>query len=123
MSAQASAASFSLKPRNVLRFGVRLCGLVLITTVLGSAARAGDDPAQVGASLDAIMRDWMQEYGVPAAALAAMKDGTIVKSFGYGGMDPAKPARLASLSKAITGVCIARLIDEGRLSFSTPLGM
>jgi CubicO group peptidase (beta-lactamase class C family) len=89
---------------------------------LGSTAHAGDNRAQVAASLDTIMREWMREYDVPAAALAALKDGTIVKSFSYGGMDPAKPARLASLSKAITGICVARLIDEGRLSFTTSLG-
>jgi|SRR5215470_5792549 len=119
MPARASASRFRASPWNFPRFGVTLCGLTL--AVLGSAARADNDFAQVATSLDATMREWMREYSVPAAALAAMKDGTIVKSLGYGGMHPAQPARIASLSKAITGVCIARLIDEGRLSFTTPL--
>src|SRR5262249_1920079 len=35
---------------------------------------------------------------------------------------PAKPAHIGSLSKAITAVCVARLIDAGRLSFTAPLG-
>jgi CubicO group peptidase (beta-lactamase class C family) len=119
MPARASASRFGAKPLNLARFGLALCGFTLIA--LGSAARAGDNLAQVATSLDATMREFMRDYSVPGAALAAMEDGTIVKSLGYGGMDPAKPARLASLSKAITGVCIARLIDEGRLSFTTPL--
>jgi len=38
-------------------------------------------------------------------------------------MDPAKPAHIGSLSKAITAVCVARLIDAGRLSFTAPLGV
>jgi CubicO group peptidase (beta-lactamase class C family) len=83
------------------------------------SARAQDAP--VIAALDATMRDWMRQHGVPAAALAAIKDGRLAGSFNYSGMDPAKPARIASLSKAITAVCVARLIDDGRLSFSAPL--
>ena len=119
MFAPASASRFAAKPWNRAGLGVALCSLAL--AMPGSAARAGDNFAQVRTSLDATMREWMSQYAVPAAALAAMKDGTIVQAFGYGGMHPAKPARIASLSKAITGVCIARLIDEGRLSFTTPL--
>jgi len=119
MFAPASASRFAAKPWNRAGLGVALCGLAL--AMPGSAARAGNNFAQVGTSLDATMREWMSQNGVPAVALAAMKDGTIVQAFGYGGMHPAKPARIASLSKAITGVCIGRLIDEGRLSFTTPL--
>jgi CubicO group peptidase (beta-lactamase class C family) len=118
MPAHASTSRFNAKPWKLARFGVALCGLAV--SVLGSAARADSNLTQVATSLDATMRQWMHEYSVPAAALAAMKDRTVVR-LGYGGMDPAQPARIASLSKAITGVCIGRLIDEGRLSFTAPL--
>jgi len=58
-----------------------------------------------------------------SGSLATMKNGVIVRSFGYGDLQASKPAQIASLSKAITAVCLAHLIDEGRLSFAAPLGM
>jgi CubicO group peptidase (beta-lactamase class C family) len=95
----------------------------LIALLAGcSDARAQVSSAETVATLDGRLRGWMQEHHIGGASLAVMKDKVIVGSFGYGGMSPAKPARIASLSKAITAVCIARLIDEGRLSFTTPLG-
>src|SRR5262245_41109323 len=103
------------KRRLLLYFGAGLSALVFAPGM----ARAQD--STVIAALDTGMRDWMRSHGVPAAALAAIKDGQLVRSFSYG-MDPAKPARIASLSKAITAVCVARLIDDGRLSFNAPLG-
>ena len=42
-------------------------------------------------------------------------------AWGLGGADPARPVLLASLSKAITGACVATLIREGRLGFQTTL--
>jgi len=80
------------------------------------------DSAQSSAGFDSILKSWMAEHQIPAASLAAMKDKRIVTTLGYGGMNAAAPARIASLSKAITAVCIARLVDQGRLSFTTPLG-
>jgi len=76
----------------------------------------------VVATLDGTLPDWMRKHNVHAAAFAALKDGRLAGSRGYGGMDPAKPAHIGSLSKAITAVCVARLIDAGRLSFTAPLG-
>ena len=64
----------------------------------------------------------MSQYEVPAASLAIMKDGHLVATLGVGGMAAATPAAIASLSKAITGVCVAQIVDSGRLSFSAPLG-
>ena len=101
---------------------VRACLIGIALLVRAPCALAQGGSADVVAALDATVRDWMQEHRVPAASVAAMKDKSVVGSFGYGGMHPARPARIASLSKAITAVCIARLIDEGRLSFTTPLG-
>jgi CubicO group peptidase (beta-lactamase class C family) len=51
-----------------------------------------------------------------------MQDGNLVGSFGFGGWQPGQPQRIASLSKAITGVCVARLAQEGRLAFRDTLG-
>ena len=64
----------------------------------------------------------MSHSQIPAASVAIMKDGRLVSTSGLGGMNAATPARIASLSKAITGICVAQLVDAGRLSFTTPLG-
>jgi CubicO group peptidase (beta-lactamase class C family) len=97
--------------------------ILLLVAMTCTFSQAQTDDAQVATKLDATVREWMQQHQVNAASLAAMHDGRIVKTSGYGGMDAGKPAPIASLSKAITGVCIARLIDEGHLSFSSPLGV
>ena len=89
---------------------------------LPKARVSQDSPAPLNASFDSILKGWMTEHQVAAASLAVMKDGRIVATSGYGGMNANSPARIASLSKAITAVCIARLVDQGRLSFTTTLG-
>jgi CubicO group peptidase (beta-lactamase class C family) len=118
------------------RFPIRLAGLLLVLCpLLGAigttahaqgvpqAMRVQEQPAQLNAGFDTALRGWMGEHQIPAASLAAMKDRRIVTTLGYGGMNAAAPARIASLSKAITAVCIARLVDQGRLSFTAPLGV
>ena len=118
--------------RSVLRAGAWLAGLLLVAGALGTPARAQavpqavrvpDRPAQLNAEFDSLLRGWMTDHQIAAASLAAMKDKRIVTTLGYGGMTAAGPARIASLSKAITAVCIARLVDQGRLSFTTQLGV
>ena len=64
----------------------------------------------------------MSQYQVPAASVAIMKDGHLMSTLGVGGMAAAAPAAIASLSKAITAVCVAQIVDSGRLSFTAPLG-
>ena len=89
--------------------------LTLIAGLFGAPAHGQTPP--IATALDAAVQEWMGQFDLRAPSFAAMQDGVLVKSAGYGGMDAGKPARLASLSKAITGVCVARLIDEGKLSF------
>jgi len=98
-----------------------LAAFALGASGLNAPARAQAGTGKVAQALDATFREWMRQHDVDTGSLAAMKDGVIVKSFGYGGLRPGQPARVASLSKAITAVCIARLVDDGRLSFTTPL--
>src|SRR4051812_34947021 len=108
-----------------LRLVAGLFGFLLCTTAFAIAANAQiarvQPAALAGVPFDVTLRDWMAEHQVPAASLAATKNGKIVATVGFGGMQATSPARIASLSKAITAVCVARLIDEGRLSFNAPL--
>ena len=54
------------------------------------------------------------------AILVVRRGGKTVFAKGHGA-DPHKPTLIASLSKAITGACIATLVRDGKLSFTTPL--
>ena len=93
--------------------------LALLLTC-GAVGRAADMP--VPDALDASFREWMEANHVSNAELAVMKNGRPARSFGYGGWTADQPEVVASLSKAVTAVCIARLIDAGRLSFTSTLG-
>ena len=99
-----------------------LAGFLMTAAALGTPADAQVAGSPSTSSFDASMRGWMSQYQVPAASVAIMKDGRLVSTFGFGGRDAATPARIASLSKAITAVCVAHLIDAGQLSFTAPLG-
>ena len=52
--------------------------------------------------------------------LVVRRDGQTVFAKGQGA-DPMQPTMIASLSKPITGACVATLIKDGRVSFSTRL--
>jgi CubicO group peptidase (beta-lactamase class C family) len=67
-------------------------------------------------------RAWTTRWNVPNAALVVMQGDQVVGSAARGSYTPAVPVPLASLSKAVTAVCIARLVDQGRLSFDDRLG-
>jgi CubicO group peptidase (beta-lactamase class C family) len=95
---------------------------VLVLGVPSPAAAQADDRDPTFIALQTMMRGWVRQYDVPAASVAVIKDQGRMRRLRYGGMDPESPARIASLSKAITGVCIARLVDDGRLSFTATVG-
>ncbi|WP_143590985.1 serine hydrolase domain-containing protein [Thermoactinospora rubra] len=84
-------------------------------TAAGSAASVQD-------RVNAALRSWMYANGVSNAGLAVMRDNDLVGSYGYNEMSAESPANVASLSKAITGVCVMSLVDNGRLGLGTRLG-
>ena len=120
MPAHDSARRCGRKAQRVL-YSCLWFGLVLTAGAPCTTAWAQSNA--VIAALDDTVQDWMHKHNVHAAAFAALKDGRLAGSRGYGGMDPAKPAHIGSLSKAITAVCVGRLIDTGRLAFTAPLGV
>jgi CubicO group peptidase (beta-lactamase class C family) len=69
--------------------------------------------------VNAAFRNWLHANNVANAALIVTKDSRVIGHFGYGERSPDVAVPVASLSKAITGVCIASLVDGGRLSYQT----
>ena len=61
---------------------------------------------------------WIDEHDPSLASLSVSYRGRLISSHSVG-QPPESPAPVASLTKAITGVCIARLVDNGKLSFDT----
>ena len=76
------------------------------------------------AGFDRAMRDYLRDEKGIGAALAITKDGRLVyaRGFGYADRDagrvvePRSQFRIASLSKAVTGVAIVRLVEQGKLA-------
>ncbi len=63
---------------------------------------------------------WMKDQGVERGILTiAEASQDPILNRGYGGQEPAERVLLASLSKPITGRCIARMIVENRLRLDT----
>jgi len=76
------------------------------------------------AQIDAIQgawQGWMAEHGLTTGAMAlALPDGQIIGL--EIGRAPTDPAPVASLSKAITGLCLDGILAEQGLSWNTTLG-
>ncbi|QTL37420.1 serine hydrolase [Pseudoalteromonas viridis] len=85
-----------------------------------------------GHSFDAVDQGFTEELAdmaIPGVAVAVIKDGQIVFEKGYGianleteqAMTVHAPMNVGSTSKAVMGVAIMQLIEQGRLSLDTPL--
>jgi len=111
--------------------GIRFAGVlaVFLSAVLVSCATSNPrSPAQdglTGSGIDALVASVMKDYNVAGMAVAVVKDGTVIHEKGYGFRDINGPERIspttifkiASNSKAFTTAAIARLVDDGLLSW------
>ncbi|MGZ5903619.1 MAG: serine hydrolase domain-containing protein [Reyranella sp.] len=77
--------------------------------------------AQTVDGIERAWRSWAAKYGQRTGAMVILHAGQPVREVAMGRPVAGAAVPLASLSKAITGVCIANLIDRGRLSFDTKL--
>ncbi|MCI0356836.1 MAG: serine hydrolase [Acidobacteria bacterium] len=81
------------------------------------------------AELDAYIGRALQDWGVPGAAVAIVKDGRVVAATGYGvrrlsepqGVDAHTVFDIASLAKSFTASATAVLVDEGKLRWDDTL--
>src|SRR5262250_359123 len=95
--------------------------LVIISSIAPPVAAQAPLPDTVEA-FERVFVAWAQKYGIAGGTLAVARDDRLMLIKGYGDRRGDDRVLLASLSKAITAVCVATLVQEGRLSFATPLG-
>ena len=104
---------------------LRACLALLFAAapIAGTAQPAPTTPrATVAAAFDATLHDWTAKHGVPRASIAVMRHGRLVHAAGFGGRGANERVGIWSLSKAITGACIATLVQERRLDYADAAG-
>jgi CubicO group peptidase (beta-lactamase class C family) len=72
--------------------------------------------------LNTAFNGWLRANKISNASLTVMQDGGIIGKFGHGTRTADTIVPVASLSKAITAVCISTLVDAGRLGFDDTIG-
>ena len=107
---------------NITIFILFVLWLLCITSLAG----ASDDQSEnelLTAKVDKLFAEW-DNWDSPGAALAIIKDGTVVYKRGYGSANleyniPITPATIfhvASVSKQFTAFAVAMLVKQGKLS-------
>ncbi|KUF12018.1 serine hydrolase domain-containing protein [Pseudoponticoccus marisrubri] len=99
-----------------IRHALAACSLILALTGQAIPALAQDAPARVGAALD----QWLAGLNTPPAAVVVMSGGREVAAIERG-LSVDAPVDLQSTSKAITGMCVKALVDEGWLTYDTTI--
>src|SRR5262249_38441937 len=75
---------------------------------------------QFSDAYDKVFDAWVARHRPTTAAAAVRRGGETIFLKGHN-TDPRAPSLIGSMSKPITGVCIATLIRDGEVSFTTPL--
>lgn len=107
-----------MQRRRFLAFGP--AGLAAATLGPSGQGRS-QDFGPIAERLAQTFQFWAPRAGVGAGAVAVFHHDRMAAGAGLGGCDPETPARMASLSKALTAVAVARLVDAGRLQWNATL--
>ena len=86
---------------------------------IAPAPAPGKFTAQSREVFTRVLEAWLTKHGARRASIVVRRNGRIVHQAGIGGEDPKEPVLLASLSKAITGTCVATLVRDRKLGFET----
>jgi CubicO group peptidase (beta-lactamase class C family) len=99
-------------------------GIAVAAVTLAASVSAADFSAS-----DALMLRLMSTHNVPGAAVALIKDGSIVLEKGYGFRDLAAHApvttatlfNIGSISKSFTALGVAQLVDQHQVDLDAPV--
>jgi len=98
----------------------------------GEKVSVATGPARIGkapAALERYIERAVQDWGVPGMAMAIIKDDEIVfaRGFGVRNSETREPATaqtvfgIGSVTKSVTATAIAMLVDDGKLTWDTPV--
>ena len=102
-----------------------LAAMGLASPLQAAAPQAGPTPE----TIDAAVRATIARYHVPGIAVGVIEDGEVIYARGYGETvansgDPVTSKtlfKIASNSKAMTGSVLARLVQQGKLTWDDPV--
>lgn len=108
---------------------VRLALVVQSSSLAVALYAQSATPQDLPGKIDALVTSVMSEERIPGVSVAVLKNDRIIHSAGYGLADiennvPVTPRtvfRLASISKALTGVLAGRLFERGVLDLDRPI--
>ena len=96
---------------------------VILALLTGSAvalAVSGRAQPQFTEAYSSAFHAWVQTHR-PTTAIVGVRWQRETIFLKGRGVDPRAPTLIGSMSKPITAVCVAKLIDDGKLAFTTPL--
>ena len=73
-------------------------------------------------TVDTAVVNWMTAHGIANAAVAVSAHGHLIKTFDHG-FSAHSDYAIGSLSKAITGFCVSKMLDGGKLRLSDTIGL
>jgi D-alanyl-D-alanine carboxypeptidase len=111
------------------RIGVVFFLICLAPGAECQAARQAKLPGEVRTKIDGIVRQALEQSGVPSASVAVVKDGEVayVQTYGLARVEPATAARpemrysIGSISKQFTAAAVLLLAEQGKLSLDDPV--
>jgi len=109
----------------VLLFFIALTGLSLFTSAQKKQDKVSSR-SQASALFDTYIQSALQTWKTPGLSVAVVKDGNIVFKKAYGVKELGNPdiyttstlSTCASTTKAMTAVCMAMLVDEGKIKWT-----
>lgn len=93
-----------------------------LALAVGSAPPARAVPLYDFRPVTAEMQAFVATYGVPGASLRVNKQGIVVYRQAFGGYTLDTRIRIASATKWLSALVIARLVERGVLRWDTPVG-
>jgi CubicO group peptidase (beta-lactamase class C family) len=98
------------------------CKLLADDAVLADSAPKKSDSRDKSSKVDALLKPW-DTLAQPGCAIGVVRAGKVIYAKGFGAsnldydaaIDPQTTFQIASFSKAFTSLCVAMLMDEGKI--------
>lgn len=93
-----------------------------ITALFGAASTARAVPIYNFAPVTAEMQNFVQTYQLDGASLRVNKHGSVVYRRAFGGYTLSTRVRIASASKWLSALTVARVVEKGQLRWTDTVG-